>query len=230
MSEEEVRRIRGASIGLIPQSPGSALDPVLRVGRQIDEMYVLIEGKGQKEAKVLTIKRLNDVGFDDPEETYDTYPHRMSGGMCERALIAMGTALDPDLLVADEPTKGLDPESKMHVIDQLMERATGKTLLLITHDYYVAAACDRVVVMYSGQIIEDGPAHIVLTAPRHPYVIGLWQALPENGLRPMPGTMDRDKTANCRFMNRCPFRDEKCHTPQELREIGDAHLVRCCHA
>ena len=227
---EEMRGLRGASIALVPQSPGSALDPVIRIGRQVDEMFVNANGMSWKKARELTLQHLMEVGFDEPGSIYGSYAHRLSGGMCERAVIAMGTALEPDLLIADEPTKGLDPGSKMRVMELLLGRSAGRSLLLITHDYYVAAACQRVAVMYSGQIVEDGPASIVLTAPRHPYVKGLWQALPTNGLRPIPGAVDRNADGGCRFMNRCPDRNGDCTMPQALRTVDEAHSVRCCHA
>lgn len=230
LDREEYRKLRGASIALVPQSPSSALDPVIRIGRQIDEMYVNSSGSSWKEVRELTMGQLNEVGFDDPGAIYKSYPHRLSGGMCERALIAMGISLGPDILIADEPTKGLDPSSKVGVIDLLLEKCAGGSLLLITHDYYVAAACDRVAVMYAGQIVEDGPASTVLTAPYHPYTMGLWQALPANGLRPMPGMMERDLNKGCRFMNRCPLKDDECRMPQALHNIDDHHWVRCCHA
>jgi peptide/nickel transport system ATP-binding protein len=230
MGRDDLRRLRGRVLALIPQSPGAALDPVLRVGHQIDEMYVDRHGKTKSEAKRLTLGRLSEVGFGERERIYRAYPHHLSGGMCERALIAMGTALHPQLLIADEPTKGLDPASKMDVLGLLKRQSQGRTMLLITHDFHAPWVCDRVAIMYAGQIVEDGPVAKILTAPCHPYTQGLWAALPSRGMVPIPGSVGRDWGEGCRFRGRCSRSGPECEGPQGLRGLAEGHSARCCHA
>lgn len=226
---DEARSLRGVALALVPQSPSAALDPVIRVGKQIDEMYTSHGLADHKEAKQRTLTRLEEIGFTDPDGIYMAYPHQLSGGMCERALIAMGTALSPRLLIADEPTKGLDPEAKIDVLKLLRRESEGKAMMLITHDYYAPRICDRVAIMYAGEIVEEGPMEKVLTAPSHPYTSALWGALPSNGLKTIPGTVMRD-SPGCRFSNRCHLKTEACEQKQGLREVYDTHRVRCCNA
>lgn len=230
MDREELRQLRGAAIALIPQSPAAALDPVLRVGRQIDEMYVNSRHVRWREARPLSLRRLTEVGFEGPDRIHRSYPHQLSGGMCERALIAMGSALTPELLIADEPTKGLDPTSKTEVLRLLRRESQGKAMLLITHDCYAPWICERVAIMYAGEIVEDGRAERVLRDPLHPYTVGLWQALPSEGMRPIPGTLRRDGSDACRFLKRCDRGSAACKERQPLRDAAEGHAVRCCHA
>ena len=229
MGKEDLRRLRGGSMALIPQSPSTAFDPVLRVGRQIEEMY-LNAGMTRKYAEERSLARLSNVGFEDPGRIYRSFPHQLSGGMCERALIAMSTALTPELLIADEPTKGLDPSSKMDVLRLLRKESTGKSMLLITHDHYAPMICDRTAIMYAGQMMEVGPTRKVLDDPFHPYTNGLWGSLPERGLHTIPGSMVLLRDGGCRFRERCEQRGEGCEGPQVMREIVPGHMVRCCRA
>ncbi len=227
---DAIRRLLGVSMALIPQSPSMAMDPVLRVGRQIDEMYTNSGRVSKGEAKRRTLARLGEVGFLDAEGIYCAYPHQLSGGMCERALLAMGTALSPRLLIADEPTKGLDPEAKIDILRLLRRESEGKAMILITHDYYAPRICDRVAIMYAGEIVEDGPMEKMLTSPSHPYTIGLWDALPSKKLKNIPGSLTRTTGCGCRFGNRCQLKTESCEERQRLRLIGERHSVRCNHA
>lgn len=230
MAKEELRRLRGVGLALIPQSPGAALDPVLRVGRQIDEMFVTSGRADRKGSRPMTLRRLAEVGFEDPERIYKAYPHQLSGGMCERALIAMGSALSPELLIADEPTKGLDPASKTDVLRLLRRESEGRAMLLITHDFHAPWTCERAAIMYAGEIVEDGPVDRVLREPGHPYTKGLWRALPSMGMAPIPGTLRRDERPSCRFRNRCSQRTEACEARQNLTGRGEGRFVRCCNA
>lgn len=226
--EKDINAVRGKDIALIPQSPTLSLDPVMRIGGQIVEMYT-IHGVPRDTATESTLRSLGDVGFADPNAIFRTYPHRMSGGMCERAVISMGMSLDPSLLIADEPTKGLDPESKMTVLREIRKRSRDRALMLITHDYNAVRICERMVVMYLGRIVEDGPTEEVLNNPRHPYTRALWGSMPANGLVPIPGFIEKS-CGGCDFSNRCPQTDEKCSKGQCMVEVSPGHFVRCCHA
>jgi oligopeptide/dipeptide ABC transporter ATP-binding protein len=154
----------------------------------------------------------------------------MSGGMCERAVISMGMSLDPALLIADEPTKGLDPESKMLVLKEIRKRSKGRALMLITHDYNAVRICERMVVMYLGRIVENGPTEEVLSNPRHPYTKALWGSMPANGLVPIPGFIEKSECGGCDFSNRCTLACDRCSGRQEMVEVSPEHYVRCCRA
>ena len=225
LGRNEMNGIRGARIALIPQSPSVSLDPVMKIGKQIEEMYT-IHGTGREEARSRTLKSLGDIGFPDPESVYSSYPHRMSGGMCERAVISMGVSLNPALLIADEPTKGLDPGIKINVLRQLLRRSRGRALMMITHDYNAIRICERTVVMYNGRIVEDGPTGEVIENPLHPYTQALWRSIPAKGMVPIPGSVEKAETG-CDYFNRCGRFCEKCKEEQNLREASEKHFVRC---
>jgi peptide/nickel transport system ATP-binding protein len=229
MSRDELLKMRGKGISLVPQSPSTSFNPVIKIGRQITE---LIEKTGLargRAAEVRALEYLGKAGFPEPRAIFDSYPHRMSGGMCERALIAMATATEPDLLIADEPTKGLDALSRKNLLDMLHRMAGGSTLVMITHDFKAAATCKRIAVMYSGEIVEAGPTAIVLGHPAHHYTRGLLDAQPSRGMKPIPGrhTIGSHKSEGCRFRARCHRATEKCGIHPQLREIEDYRLVRC---
>lgn len=228
LDDRGLRNLRGKEIALIPQSPSSSMDPVVRIGVQIDEMYVS-HGHQRGKNKDRIIQSLGEIGFDDPKMVYGTYPHRMSGGMCERAVISMGLTLGPELLIADEPTKGLDPSSKMNVLRTLDQKSRGKAMMMITHDYNAARICERTIVMYSGRIVEDGPTSEVLDDPKHPYTRALWDSLPSKGMRPIPGSVMK-AGSGCDFINRCPFREESCQEFDQMTEVGSCHYSRCHRA
>ena len=225
MSEREIVELRGETIALLPQSPGTSFDPVMRIGKQADEVRI-DRGHDKKVVRKDTLDRLADVGFEDPKKIYDTFPHRLSGGMCERALMVMSTAFNPDVLIADEPTKGLDPVSKKEIIRLLYRLTENKTLIMITHDYNAARMCERTVVMYAGRILEDGPTDEVLNNPRHPYTKALWGSLPSKGMHPIPKAKD-GIVCKCEFAPRCPKYSEGTCDAAELVEVSDKHFVRC---
>lgn len=221
--------MRGKRFALIPQSPSTSFNPVIKIGPQINEMFI---GKDipKKDVKERTLCSLSDVGFDDPAAIYDTYGHRLSGGMCERSLIAMGTILGPELLIADEPTKGLDPASKMDILRLIHRKSADHILLLITHDYYAAQICDRTIIMYSGRIVEDGPTEDVLSDPKHPYTKSLWRSLPDKGMHTIPGFLCKNTAGGCDFANRCERYSKECDARQPMKECAPGHFVRCLDA
>lgn len=228
MDERRLQMIRGKEIALIPQSPTTSFNPVIRIGRQIDEMST---AKGDRiVAKERSVFSLGRVGFGDPRSIYRTFPHRLSGGMCERAIIAMGSVLDPKILIADEPTKGLDPKNKLEILDLLYDSTEGKTLLMITHDYNAIKMCDRTIVMYSGRILEDGPTREIVERPAHPYTKALWESMPSMGMQPIPGTVMRNRFGGCDFFNRCPLYDGGCDAPVGMHERSGNVRVRCRNA
>ena len=218
--------MRGKQFALIPQSPSTSFNPVIKIGPQIDEMYIE-KDITKKAAKDNAISALSDVGFETPLDIYNTYSHRLSGGMCERALIAMGSVLNPDLLIADEPTKGLDPANKIEILKLIHKKSKDRILLLITHDYYAAKICERTIIMYSGRIIEDGRTEDVLSDPKHPYTKSLWKSLPDKGLNAIPGTLQKNISGGCDFSNRCDNYTRQCDDPQPMKECGMNHFVRC---
>jgi len=230
LGKEDLRLLRGRTLALVPQSPSMAFDPVIRIGKQIDEMFTTAGQMTRKEAKQKSLVRLKDVGFADPDKIYSSFPHQLSGGMCERALIAMATALDPSLLIADEPTKGLDPASKMDVLKLLRHESAGKSMVLITHDHYAPIICERTAIMYSGKIMEIGPTKTLLNDPLHPYTKGLWDALPQRGMHAIPGSTLVQRDEGCRFRERCKLRGAECSERQEMKKASDGHMVRCCRA
>ena len=230
MDNREITSLRGRRMALIPQSPATALDPVIKIGRQIEEMFLISGLTNKIQRKQLAIKKLQDVRFSEAEKIFNSYPHQLSGGMCERSVVAMGVALAPLLLIADEPTKGLDPLSKADVLRLLIKNSEHKSLIMITHDYHAAKICNTVAIMYAGEIVEYGPQQSILQTPRHPYTIGLWNAMPDNGLHPIPESPRHENEAGCKFHDRCGRSRQDCSATQALRDLGSGHYVRCCLA
>ncbi len=228
LGEKELIALRGERIALLPQSPSTSFNPVLRIGSQIDEVPVQ-RGRNKAEVRAETMSSLRSVGFSDPEGIYRTYPHRLSGGMCERALLVMSTVFDPEVIIADEPTKGLDPKNKIEVLRNLYRKTEGRILIMITHDYNAARMCERLVVMYAGRILEDGPSEEVLRNPRHPYTEALWASLPDHGMTPIPSPREGVECGTCDFASRCEHYRQGCDGTSMV-EVGDRHYVRCNRA
>jgi oligopeptide/dipeptide ABC transporter ATP-binding protein len=221
MNAEQMRQVRGQHIGLVFQEPGVALNPVYTVGNQIAEVLRLHRGLTKKEAKAESVRLLGDVGIADPEERAKAYPFELSGGMQQRALIATAIAGRPELLIADEPTTALDPTVQAEILDLLryLQEQYNMALLLITHDIgVVAEMADRVMVMYTGKIVETADIHELFRDARHPYTQGLLGSAPRLGvgrgepLRGIPGTVPDflELPEGCTFHPRCGIGDDEC--------------------
>lgn len=241
-SKRQLRRIRGQQMALIPQDPMTCLDPVLRVGAQLREALCAHASLSRRAARKRGIELLGTVGLPESEQRYGQFPFEYSGGMRQRAMIAMGIANDPALLIADEPTTALDVTIQAQIMDVLREaqRNTHAGLALITHDLgLIAEMADRVVVMYAGRVVETGDVHSIFKAPRHPYTLGLLASLPQTTgsrqrLRPIPGSPPdlTNVPPGCPFHPRCPLAHgrEICRTEQPaLLPVGDGRHRSACH-
>jgi oligopeptide/dipeptide ABC transporter ATP-binding protein len=236
-SGEEMRAIRGGQIGMIFQEPMTALDPVLRVGAQIEEAVCAHEpGLSRVEARRRAIEALERAAVPEPARRARQYPHELSGGLRQRALIAMALAPGPSVLIADEPTTALDVTVQKQILELLAElrRELSLSLIFITHDLgVVAQIAERVLVMYAGRVVEEGPAREVLRSPRHPYTEGLLRAAPRlqrGKIRPIPGAVPALDAlpAGCSFAPRCEKHISDCDAAvPELRRIDDSRQARC---
>ncbi|WP_041082553.1 ABC transporter ATP-binding protein [Thermotoga profunda] len=237
-SESEMRQIRGNVVSMIFQEPMTSLNPVITIGKQIAEAIVVHQNISREEAKKRAIEMLKVVGIPNPEKRYDDYPHQMSGGMRQRVMIAMALSCNPKLLIADEPTTALDVTVQAQILDlmtQLKEKF-GMSLLLITHDLgVIAEMCDRVLVMYAGQIVEEASCMDLFDNPLHPYTVGLLKSIPrlEPGKQPLhtiEGNVPNaiELPSGCRFHPRCSEAIEICtqKTPA-LITINSNRKVRC---
>ncbi len=209
LRENDMRSLRGKEIALIPQSPSTSLNPMLRIGEQIAEVFELHRGSSKTEARRKGLALLRELDLPDADNSMAAFPHQLSGGMNQRVLVAVGMAAEPRLVIVDEPTKGLDAVRKNKVVHLLRRLALkGVGMLLITHDFAVAGAlAHRIAVMYAGEIVETGPTAEVLNCPRHPYTEGLLASIPSNGLKPIPGFSPSflELPAGCRFEPRCSY-------------------------
>lgn len=241
LSSRELRRLRGRDMALAMQDALSALNPAFTIGQQLCETLLAHRlAPDARAARVQAAALLDKVGIPSAAQRLDDYPHQFSGGMRQRAMIAIALAARPRLLVADEPTTALDVTLRAQVLDLLddLRRQDGLAVALITHDLAVVAErCARVIVMYAGQVVESGPTAAVIAAPRHPYTRGLLESLPrleepDRPLHPIPGQvpdlarLDR----GCRFRNRCAFAQPPCAAPVVLTEVAPARFSRCIRA
>ena len=236
-SPSQLRDIRGQRIGMIFQEPMSALDPVFTIGDQIAESLRAHQKIGKAEARRQTIEALKAVGIAAPESRYDEYPHQMSGGMRQRVMIAGAMICRPQLLIADEPTTALDVTVQAQILELLRDLSdrSHMALLFITHDLgVVAETCTRMLTMYAGEIIEDGPVDLALEKPLHPYTSGLLRALPRlsDGRRALPSIPGRvpslaQMPEGCRFRPRCPYATAGCEAEQTMQELAGGRRVRC---
>ena len=238
ITDEEIREIRGRDIAMIFQDPQSSLNPVLNTGFQIDEA-MLAHGKSKEEAHKRTIDLLKRVRIPAAESRVKDYPHQLSGGMRQRAMIAMGLANAPQILIADEPTTALDVTVQAQILELLadLNRELGTAIIMITHNMgVVAGLCSRVIVMYAGQIVEEGPVDQIFDNPQHPYTWSLLRSIPRvdavrhERLRSIEGLAPDllNPPPGCRFHPRCPFRIEKCYTDEpELKEIIPGDRAAC---
>jgi oligopeptide/dipeptide ABC transporter ATP-binding protein len=237
-SDKEMRAIRGNRISMIFQEPMTSLNPVYKVGDQISETIILHQKKNKKEALTEAINLLNLVGIPEPERRINQYPHELSGGMRQRVMIAIALACHPELLIADEPTTALDVTIQNQIL-QLMKNLKQKSnmsIMLITHDLgVVAEMADRVVVMYSGQIVEQGDVFTIFENPKHPYTEGLLKSMPSaekrvgklyaiDGVVPNPLNLP----PGCRFADRCEYATALCHQEMpQIQEMNENEVVRC---
>ena len=231
LRERQMERIRGAKIAYIPQGSGNGLNPLYTVGRQIDESIRKHSRLSRAAARSRTVALLERFGIENAAERARDYPFEFSGGMRQRALIAMGVAADAQLILADEPTKGLDQSRIQSVIDAF-HQLEDRTLLCVTHDLRLAKSlADSIVVMYASQQIESGPGADFFTHPLHPYSRAMLEALPENGLQAnmgfAPPRTNTDAQSACHFLDRCPCKSEKCLRTPPLFALEDGRKVRC---
>jgi peptide/nickel transport system ATP-binding protein/oligopeptide transport system ATP-binding protein len=241
LSNAEMMKIRGSEIAMIFQEPMTALNPVFTIGNQIIEAITLHQGLTKKDAKGRAIELLGLVGIPSPEMRVNEYPHQLSGGMRQRAMIAMALSCEPSLLIADEPTTALDVTIQAQIltlIRELQERFR-MAMILITHDLgVIAEVVDEVAVMYAGRIVELTDTESLFEAPLHPYTIGLLNSMPRIGrgegdtgrLKTIPGSVPRflGNITGCTFAERCPWVDNECTmSDQVLREVEQRHWVAC---
>ena len=239
LSEDEMRTVRGTRIAMVFQSPRTALNPVLTVGRQISRLFELHQGASRAEGRARTIEMLKLVGISEPERRARQYAHQLSGGMCQRVMIAMALATSPRLLLADEPTTGLDVSIAAQILDLLRElgRRTGASILLITHDLgVVAEVCDRVAVMHAGQIVEVGAVRTIFARPLHPYTQALVRSIPridrDVTMEPIPGMVPSllAPPPGCRYADRCPRVLDVCRRDRPALRAATPHHDVACHA
>ena len=234
---EELRKIRGRSIGMIFQEPLAALSPLHRIGRQMEEALLTHEQLTVRDARAIGERWLQRVGIPDPHRVMRAYPHQLSGGMCQRVIIAMVLMLRPSLIIADEPTTALDVTIQAQILDLLREStANNASLLLITHDMGIIwEMCTRLVVMYAGEVVECGKTAEIFRAPWHPYTEALLASIPplshrQKRLTALPGQVPSPLSypPGCRFRDRCRYAFGRCANEHpEFYEVGDGRGVRC---
>lgn len=233
-----IREIRGGKMSMIFQEPMSALNPSMRIDKQLIEAICLHSKLTKPQARQHAFDMLKKVGIPDPSATLKSYPHQLSGGMSQRVMIAMALSSDPELLIADEPTTALDVTIQAQILDLMrnLQREIHSSILLITHDLgVVAEMCSRVIVMYAGKIVEEGPIRDIFQNPLHPYTQGLIASVPKLGshaktLPSIPGSVPdlASMPKGCRFAPRCKYAFDKCHQQEpELTRSASRRACRC---
>ncbi|HET7170250.1 MAG TPA: dipeptide ABC transporter ATP-binding protein [Gaiellales bacterium] len=235
----ELQRLRATRVSMVYQDPGAALNPSIRIGPQVEEAFTVL---GHSDARSRALAALDHVRISDPRRVMARYPHQLSGGMQQRVVIAMALACDPQLLVLDEPTTGLDATVEAEVLDliQALRTEMGAALLLIGHNLgVIRKMCDRVGVMYAGRLVEEGPAEAIFREPRHPYTVGLLRCVPRLGsrkedhrLETIPGFLPQigESLPACVFVDRCPIATEVCRTePPPAVPVGQGRFSLCHH-
>jgi oligopeptide/dipeptide ABC transporter ATP-binding protein len=240
LPESELRQVRGARVGMVFQEPVAALNPVFTVGSQVLAAIRAHRDLSRSDARARAIELLGNVGLPEPELRLRQYPHQLSGGMCQRVMIAMALASGARLLIADEPTTSLDVTIQDEIVRLIRRLAveSGIAVLFISHDLgLVSRLCHRVAVVYAGQVVETGPTRALLESPLHPYTKALLRCVPDlhdvgvvrrgiPGTPPLPGSAP----AGCRFRPRCEFGVTACEAPQQLEPMAADHLARCVRA
>ena len=239
LTEEQMREIRGKNIAMIFQNPRGSLNPVLSVGEQVCQVLKHRQGMNKSQAKERAIELLKLVHIPEPERRLKAYPHQLSGGMAQRVMIAMAISCGPELLIADEPTTGLDVTIEYQIIQLLKEMRdlTGTSVIVITHDLNMAAeVCDRIMVMYAGKVVEQAPVEEFFSRPSHPYTLGLLASRPSlhggEEIPTIPGNVPDliHRPSGCPFHPRCRWATPECSTIEpEPREIGPGHTAACHH-
>jgi peptide/nickel transport system ATP-binding protein/oligopeptide transport system ATP-binding protein len=242
LSMEEMRSIRGNRISMIFQEPMTSLNPVYTIGNQISEMFRLHEKRSKRESWEQSIEMLRKVQIPAPEKRVREYPHQLSGGMRQRAMIAMALACNPEILIADEPTTALDVTIQAQILDLMLQLREDfdTAIMMITHDLgVIAEIAQRIVVMYAGKVVEEGASLAIFEDPKHPYSRGLLKSIPKLGersrhgrerLKEISGIVPSlyDLPPGCSFYPRCPEAMEVCReNPPKMIDLGERHLVRC---
>jgi peptide/nickel transport system ATP-binding protein/oligopeptide transport system ATP-binding protein len=232
----EVNRLRGSALSLIVQSPATALDPLARIGDQLVRLQRDHRDVTRSAARAAALAMLHAVGIPDPERRLAAWPHELSGGMAQRVVIAMALINAPRLVIADEPTTGLDVTVQAQILGLLanLVRARGLAAILVTHDLgIVAHHCARIAVMFAGRIVESGPTRAVFAAPRHPYTQALLDSIPRRGATrrgarestPPPDLLSLPE--GCHYRDRCPRAEPRCATTPDSRELAPGHRAAC---
>jgi oligopeptide/dipeptide ABC transporter ATP-binding protein len=237
LSEGELQQIRGARIAMISQTPRTSLNPLITVGEQVARLFALHAGLSRAESRKCALEMLTLVGIPEPERRARQYAHQFSGGMCQRVMIAMALTTSPRLLIADEPTTGLDVSTAARILDLLRELGarTGASILLITHDLgVVATTCQRVAVMHAGQVVEVAPVRSLFRHPAHPYTRALVRSIPridrEIVMEPVPGSVPSllNPPTGCRYAGRCPWVEDRCQQQKPaMTAVAPEHFVAC---
>lgn len=237
ISEKQMRKIRGNRISMIFQEPMTSLNPVFTVGFQLTEALMLHQKLSRKEADKVAIEMLNKVRIAEPEQRMKEYPYQLSGGMRQRVMIAMALACRPALLIADEPTTALDVTIQAQVLDLMrdLQKEMGSSILFITHDLgVIREMCDRVIVMYCGEIMEQATVKDLFAKPSHPYTKGLLNTLPKYGQSGKLPTIEGmvppagEFPEGCVFSPRCPYATDRCRAEKPgMHTVGEGHNVRC---
>lgn len=239
LEEEKLNDVRGEEIGMIFQDPLSALNPLMRIGEQIEEGLVYHTKMSKQERNNRVLELLKQVGIPNPERIARQFPHQLSGGMRQRVIIAIAISCKPNIIIADEPTTALDVTIQAQILDLLKElqNETGSGIILITHDLgVVAETADRVAVMYAGQIIEEAPVEELFANPRHPYTRSLLNSIPQMNseneklqvIQGMVPSLVKLPRVGCRFANRIPWIPAEAHEENPtLHEVSPGHRVRC---
>lgn len=241
LTEKQLCKIRGEEISMIFQEPMTALNPLMTVGKQIEEAYLLHHEKDGAAVYKKALEIMKKVGLPRAEELYREYPHQLSGGMKQRIVIAMALINHPGLIVADEPTTALDATIQYQILELIrtLNREFGCSVLFISHDLgVVKELCSKVIVMYAGSIVEEGRTDEILLNPMHPYTKGLLESIPVSSkkgkdLYNIPGMVEplnQRNTIGCKFAPRCPIADENCYTTQQIMQESNTRRVSCMKA